>query len=94
MTAVTYKTARENLAKLIAKVWDDRAPVIIATDDNKPVVLVALDDYDLRLEESADAHLRRSPENMRRINDGIEQLKAGKVVVKTMEELEALERGA
>jgi antitoxin YefM len=46
MTTVTLNTATQKLADLAAKVWDDRSPVVIATEDNRPVVLMSLEDYE------------------------------------------------
>ena len=91
MTAVTLDKAKESLGDLITQVWKDHAPVLITTDMGHPAVLVSLDDYQASDEMNADTYLRRSAENVRRINESLTQSKAGKIVVKTMEELEAME---
>jgi antitoxin YefM len=85
MTAVTLDTARDTLADLIAKAWSDHQPVLITSDTSKPAVLVALDDFEPKHEIDADTYLRRSPENVSRINASIAQLNAGKGVVRDID---------
>lgn len=75
MNAITYSTARENLAKTIEKVVSDRDPVIITKKNNMSVVMMALDDYEA-LEETA--YLLRSPKNAQRLLESIAELDAGK----------------
>ncbi len=77
MNAITYSTARENLAKTIEKVVSDRDPVIITKKNNMSVVMMALDDYEA-LEETA--YLLRSPKNAQRLLESIAELDAGKGV--------------
>lgn len=77
MNAITYSTARENLAKTIEKVVSDRAPVIITKKNDMSVVMMALDDYEA-LEETA--YLLRSPKNARRLLESVAELDAGKGV--------------
>jgi len=71
MDAITYTTARQNLAKTMEKVCDDHSPVIITRKKNDSVVIMSLEDYSA-LEETA--YLLRSPKNTRRLIESIVQL--------------------
>ena len=84
MTAITYTAARENLAAMMSRVCEDHDPVIITRKRNQAVVMVSLEDYE-SLQETA--YLLRSPENARRLSEGIAQLEKGRGVVKSLDEL-------
>jgi len=71
MDAITYTTARQNLAKTMEKVCEDHSPVIITRQKNDSVVIMSLEDY-TALEETA--FLLRSPKNARRLIESIVQL--------------------
>jgi antitoxin YefM len=75
MNAITYTTARENLAKTIEKVVSDRDPVIITKKNDMSVVMMALEEYE-SLQETA--HLLRSPQNVLRLLESINELNEGK----------------
>ena len=75
MNAITYTSARENLAKTIEKVVSDRDPVIITKKNDMSVVMISLDDYE-SLQETA--YLLRSPKNACRLLESIAELEEGK----------------
>lgn len=75
MHAITYTTARENLARTIEKVVSDRDPVIITKKNDMSVVMMSLEEYE-SLQETA--HLLRSPKNARRLLDSINELDEGR----------------
>lgn len=75
MDTITYTAARGNLAKTMAKVCDDHAPVIITRKSVQPVVMMSLEDYK-SLEETA--YLLRSPKNARRLLESVAELESGK----------------
>jgi len=75
MNAITYTSARENLAKTIERVVSDRDPVIITKKNDMSVVMMSLDDFE-SLQETA--YLLRSPKNARRLLDSIAELNDGK----------------
>lgn len=75
MKAITYTTARENLARTIEQVVSDRDPVIITKKNDLSVVMMSLEDYEA-LEETA--YLLRSPRNARRLLESINELDEGK----------------
>ena len=75
MEAITYTAARQNLAKTMEKVCEDRAPVIVTRKTHDSVVIMSLEDYEA-LEETA--YLLRSPKNTRRLIESIAQLENDK----------------
>ena len=77
MDAITYSTARANLASTMNRVCEDHEPLIITRNGDQSVVMVSLEDYQA-LEESA--YLLRNPANARRLLSATAQLAAGKGV--------------
>lgn len=75
MEAITYTAARQNLAKTMDKVCNDRSPIIVTRKSSNSVVIMSLEDYEA-LEETA--HLLRSPKNAKRLLESIAQLENGK----------------
>ena len=74
MNALTYSQARSNLAKMMDKVCDDHSPVIVTRKNRRSIVMIALEDYEA-LEETA--YLLRSPKNVRRLLESVEELESG-----------------
>lgn len=74
MKAITYTTARQNLAKTMENVCKDHAPVIITRKTTNSVVIMSLEDYE-SIEETN--YLLRSPKNTRRLIESIVQLEKG-----------------
>ncbi len=77
MDAITYSTARANLASTMNRVCDNHETLIITRNGEQSVVMLSLEDYQ-SLEETA--YLLRSPKNASRLLDSINQLNAGKGV--------------
>ena len=71
--AITASEARKNLFPLIEQVNNDRTPIEI-TSKRGDAVLMAVADY-RALEETA--HLLRSPANVRRLLESLEQARSG-----------------
>ena len=84
MRAMTYTAARENLASTMDRVCMDRDPVIITRKRDQAVVMLSLEDYE-SLQETA--YLLRTPANATRLLDSIENLNAGKIVKKRIQDL-------
>jgi len=74
MKAITYTTARQNLAKTMENVCKDHAPVIITRKTTNSVVIMSLEDYE-SIEETN--YLLRSPKNTKRLIESIAQLEKG-----------------
>lgn len=75
MDAVTYTTARANLASTMDRVCNDHEALIITRNGEQSVVMLSLDDFK-SLEETA--YLLRSPTNAKRLLAAVEQLGAGR----------------
>lgn len=74
MDAITYTTARANLADTMNRVCEDHEPIIITRNSEQAVVMIALDDFNA-LEETS--YLLRSPKNARRLLESISRLETG-----------------
>jgi antitoxin YefM len=75
MRAITYTSARNNLASTMKKVCDDHDPIIVTRKNNEAVILMSLEDYEA-LNETA--YLLQSPKNAKRLIDSIKELNSGK----------------
>lgn len=73
--AITTSEARKHLFGLIEQVNEDRTPVEISSKRGD-AVLISIDDY-RALEETA--YLLRSPANVRRLLESLDQARAGLV---------------
>ncbi|GAB7127888.1 type II toxin-antitoxin system Phd/YefM family antitoxin [Amantichitinum ursilacus] len=74
MDAVTYTYARQHLAEVMRKVNEDCCEVIVTSQRGKPVVIMALSEYQA-LEETA--YLLRTPESAIRLLEAVLRMKAG-----------------
>jgi len=81
MQAVTYTQARKNFAETMNKVCDDHAPIIITRQNEAPVVMISLEDYNA-IEETL--YLMRSPKNYSRLLESMEQVKQGNAQVRKL----------
>lgn len=75
MRAISYTTARNNLASTMKQVCEDHDPIIVTRKNNESVIIMSLEDYE-SLNETA--YLMQSPKNAKRLIHSIEELKAGK----------------
>ena len=73
MDAITYSSARANLASTMDRVCEDHEALIITRNGQQSVVMLSLEDF-TALEETA--YLLRSPANTKRLMRAIEQLNA------------------
>ena len=74
MDAITYTTARANLADTMNRVCNDHEPMIITRNGQQSVVMLSLDDYKA-LEETA--YLLRIPKNAKRLLEAVVSLESG-----------------
>lgn len=74
MDAITYSTARAQLAKTMDRVCEDHEPLIITRNGEQSVVMLSLEDFQA-LEETA--YLLRSPANVKRLMSAVARLNAG-----------------
>ena len=75
MDAISYTTARANLANTMNRVCENHEPLIITRNGDQSVVMISLDDYNA-LEETA--YLLRAPKNAQRLLAAIADLESGK----------------
>ena len=75
MRAISYTSARNNLAQTMKKVCEDHDPIIITRKNGEAVVMISLEDYEA-LNETA--YLLQSPKNAKRLLESIEELESGK----------------
>ena len=75
MDAITYSAARANLASTMDRVCNDHEALIITRNGEQSVVMLSLEDFN-SLEETA--YLLRSPANVRRLLESLEQARDGK----------------
>lgn len=87
MRTLSSTDLRKNLAETLDQVNDDHTPVIVTRAGGEPVVIISLEDY-AAMDETA--YLLSSPKNAERLRASIKNIEEGKVVTKTMEELEAM----
>ena len=80
----TYTGARQNLASLMDQVTDTREPVYIRRRGKEDVALIAASELSGLMETE---YLLRSPKNAERLRQAEEEIRAGKGVVMTIEEL-------
>lgn len=83
MDAITYSSARANLARTMDRVCDDHEALIITRNGEQAVVMLSLQDYQ-SLEETA--YLLRNPSNARRLLSAVSQLSAGEGVERKLGE--------
>lgn len=75
MDAITYTQARKNFAETMNKVCDDHTPIIITRQNERPVVMISLDDYNA-IEETL--YLLRSPQNAARLSKALIEIQEKK----------------
>ena len=74
MDTMSYTAFRNDLASVLDKVNDDHKPVLITRQNEKPAVVISLEDFQA-YEETA--YLMASPKNAARVNEAINQVAAG-----------------
>ncbi len=84
MLAVNYSTIRSNLKDYCDKATDENETVIVTRKDEKNVVLISLEQYNELVRNM------KNTEYLNKIDRALKQVEEGKVVVKTIEELEAM----
>lgn len=84
MVAVNYSTIRRNLKDYCDKATDENETVIVTRKDEKNVVLISLEQYNEFIKSI------KNLEYLNKLDKSFKQIEEGKVVVKTIEELEAM----
>lgn len=74
MDNISYSALRSRLAKVLDKVNEDHAPILVTRQNGAPAVLMSLEDF-TAYEETA--YLMASPKNAKRLNRAIAEAEAG-----------------
>jgi antitoxin YefM len=74
METISYSDARGNFRKTLEMVCDNHEPVIITRQNERPVVMMSLDDYNA-MEETM--YLMRSPKNAARLLEAMADISKG-----------------
>ena len=84
MLAINYSTIRSNLKDYCDKATDENETIIVTRKGEKNVVLISLEKYNEFVRNM------KNTEYLNKIDKAIKQVEKGNVVVKTIEELEAM----
>lgn len=87
MKTLSSTDLRANLSAVMDRVNDDHEPVIVTRAKGKPVVMVSLEDW-ASMDETT--YLLASPANRAALMASLADAGAGRGIVKTMAELEAM----
>ena len=85
MLAVNYSTVRSKLKDYCDQATDNYETVIVTRKGEKNVVIMSLEQYNNLMKAVHNA------EYLDKIDKSIEQIKRGKIITKSIEELEAME---
>jgi antitoxin YefM len=75
METISYTAARANFKNTMKKVCDDHAPIMITCQNEEPVVMMSLEEYQSLTET---VYLLRSPNNALRLTKAIKDIEEGK----------------
>ncbi len=81
MDAMTYTQVRQNFSETMDKVCDDHAPIIITRQNERPVVMISLEDYNA-IEETL--YLLKSPKNAARLSKALMDIDKKKFLKKDL----------
>ena len=84
MLAVNYSTIRSNLKDYCDKATDNYETIIVTRKEEKNVVIMSLEKYNALMK------LAKNTEYLDKIDMSVQQISEGKIVTKTLAELEAM----
>lgn len=84
MLAANYTTLRNNLKEYCDRVYDEDEILIITRKEERNVVMMSMEQYS-RIEK-----YMRNLQYLAMLRESEQQLQEGKVIIKTMDELEAM----
>jgi len=84
MEAISYSNLRQNLRSVMRRINDDAEKVVVTTNDNSNVVMMAETEYNSMMET---LYLLRSPINHAHLMEGIAQFEQGKGKIKELPDL-------
>ena len=89
MLAVNYSTYRNNLKEYCDRATDDNETIIVTRKGEKNVVIMSLDEYNNIMEN---LKILKNPSYFIELFQSLQQLNEGKIVIKTLEELESMDK--
>lgn len=89
MLAVNYSTYRNNLKEYCDRATDDSETIIVTRKGEKNIVVMSLNEYNNIMEN---LKVLKNPNYFVELFRSLQQLNQGKVVIKTIEELETMEQ--
>jgi antitoxin YefM len=81
MDAITYTQARKNFSETMNRVCDDHTPIIIIRQNERPVVMISLEDYNA-IEETL--YLLKSSKNAARLSKALMDIDKKKFLKKNL----------
>ena len=84
MLAVNYSTIRSKLKDYCDRATDENETVIVTRKNEKNIVIISLEQY------NAVMKALRNAQYLEKIDKSMQQIKDGRIVTKTIEELEAM----
>ena len=84
MEAVTYTSARQNMARLMDEVVNNSEVKIITRNNNPSVVMMSLDDYNAWMET---CYLLSNPVNAEHLRKSLKQADEGDLIDVSIDEL-------
>lgn len=81
MEIISYTAARNKFAKVMDKVCNDHSPIIVTRQENKPVIILSLEDYNA-IEQTL--YLLNSPLNAKKLQESIQDFHEKKNFIETI----------
>ena len=81
MEIISYTSARNKFAKVMDKVCNDHSPIIITRQENKPVIILSIEDYNA-IEQTL--YLLNSPLNAKKLQESIQDFYEKKNFIETI----------
>ena len=88
MEAVNYSEFRSNMKNYMDSTYQNHETLIVTRKKGENIVVMSVEDYNSLMETN---HLLSSPNNAKHLLESIEQAKAGRTKIKTIEDLELCE---
>lgn len=81
MQSIFFKEAQQNLDRLCQKVCEDHEPCIVNREDNNPVVILSLADFNAWQETH---YLLSNPANAQRLLNSLDKARSGQLMQKEL----------
>jgi antitoxin YefM len=89
MLATSYSEARKNFKEYCDRATDDNETIIVTRKSEKNIVIISLNEYNNLMENMK---ILKNPAYFIELFQSLQQLNEGRIILKSMEELEAMEQ--